>query len=79
MLFHLYIAYQPHPEPCPERSEWSSEKSGTIGSVMLRYAQHDKAELILSGLYRTATQCAPNNNQACSQCCERSTARFQSA
>jgi hypothetical protein len=39
----------------PERSEGS----GSTGGEMLRYAQHDKAELILSGLHLTTALCVP--------------------
>ena len=71
MLFPFFIAYRCHPE--------RGEGSGARGDEMLRCAQHDKAALNMTGLDLNCHTVRPNIDQACSQCMERSTARFQSA
>ncbi len=79
MLFHFFIAYRCHPEHIRCTQCKLREGSGARGDEMLRCAQHDKAALNMTGLDLNCHTVRPNIDQACSQCCERSTARFQSA
>jgi len=56
-----------------------SEGSGTTGHEMLRFAQHDNAMVSMTGWTDCHTMHPYPIDQACSQCCARSTARFQPA
>jgi hypothetical protein len=71
MHMNIFAALRCH----PERSEGSKAR----GNEMLRCAQHDKGTVSLTEVWPYCHTVRPSIDQACSQCMERSTARFQPA